>query len=107
MNNVVVARLGIYLGNMTNNESEYSGALTALKHIRASGVSKAILRLDSLLVVRQITGEWRCKALHLTDFYEQALQLIRDIRSNPVIEEFKIELLNLCLSKLTEFISDL
>ncbi len=91
INRNLIARLGIYLGNMTNNESEYSGALAALRHIESIHVRQVILHLDSFFVVRQINGQWACKATHLQDIYENALELIREIRQSPATEDFRIE----------------
>lgn len=58
---VEVAR---YLGIETNNVAEYNAAVAALEEIAslAAGgarVDEVVLRGDSQLVVRQLSGEWR------------------------------------------------
>lgn len=50
---------------MTNNLAEYEAAIQALSWAAESGHERLILRMDSQLVVHQVTGRWRCKAAHL------------------------------------------
>jgi ribonuclease HI len=54
-----------YLGHTTNNQAEYDALLLALEQIKAidlpSNQSKVFALMDSLLVVSQITGQWKVK----------------------------------------------
>jgi ribonuclease HI len=74
---------GSKLGTMTNNQAEYSALIEAMEWIgkNLGYEHKLELRLDSQLVQRQLSGEYRIKdeelkelALytmnHLTRFYE-------------------------------------
>lgn len=55
--------------NMTNNEAEYDTLIAALdailKRLRDGGVDPSTARLDvrgdSMLVIKQVLGEWKCK----------------------------------------------
>jgi len=47
----------------TNNQGEYRAALDALRAAYASGWRGAVvLRGDSQVVIRQVTGAWRCQS---------------------------------------------
>lgn len=50
---------------MTNNLAEYEAAVQALRWADESGHEGLTLRMDSQLVVHQVTGRWRCRAAHL------------------------------------------
>ena len=79
VNGVVVGRLGVYLGDQTNNEAEYQGALAVLRHALSMRCPRIFLYGDSKLVVSQLNGVWMCKADNLAPYYEQGLALVRDL----------------------------
>ncbi len=97
---VVRLRFG---GHMTNNEAEYDtliGALEAiLKRLADSGAAPKSARLDvrgdSLLVVNQVMGEWKCKDARMEQRRDRVRALLRQFgdwtlmhhdRSNSVRE---------------------
>jgi len=57
--------IGIYLGVATNNVAEYIAAITGLKLALQAGATRVVLRSDSELMVKQISGEYSLKAEHL------------------------------------------
>ena len=63
------------LGHTTNNVAEWRGCVAALQRLRGWGVKRAVLRLDSQLVVRQLQGQYKVKQPHLKPFHAQALKL--------------------------------
>ena len=68
-----------YLGSKcTNNRAEYTGLLEGLQALRESGeaVTKLLIKGDSLLVVNQILGKWRCKNEGLRPLNRQCLALL-------------------------------
>jgi len=76
---VEVGRGGMFLGSGTNNSAEWQGAVAAIQFARETldspmgpGVGHVILRMDSLLVVKQLMGAWKIKQPHLKIFYDQA-----------------------------------
>ena len=73
------------LGHTTNNVAEWRGCVAALQRLRAWGVQRAVLRLDSQLVVRQVQGRYKVKQPHLMPYHTQALKLVREF------EHFAIE----------------
>ena len=61
-----------FLGRATNNVAEYLGVMEALKWLleNKNTVScQIVLKLDSQLVVRQLTGVYKIKKEHLKDLF--------------------------------------
>ena len=52
---------GEYLGSVTNNVAEYRGLIAGLEAAAKHGVTALDVSMDSELVVRQMTGEYRVK----------------------------------------------
>ena len=58
----VLAEVGVFVGVATNNVAEYSGLLGGLKKAREIDPDAAIhVRMDSKLVVEQMSGRWKIK----------------------------------------------
>ena len=57
----IVARSALRLGEMTNNQAEYHAVWTGMQLAGQLGATEIEFRLDSELVVRQLSGEWRIK----------------------------------------------
>ena len=61
-NGVVVAELHEYIGTATNNVSEYSGLIAGLIAIHKIDPEATVdVRMDSKLVVEQMSGRWQIK----------------------------------------------
>ena len=67
------------LGIATNNVAEYSGLLAALRWAVEQGLKTLHIRSDSLLLVKQMTGEYRVKNSGLLPLYEEARALARKV----------------------------
>lgn len=74
-----VSRLAASIGDCTNNEAEYQGALAALRHAVSVRCSRIFMYGDSKLVVSQMTGLWKCKSMNLMTYYEEGLALMRQL----------------------------
>lgn len=60
--NVVIIELYDYIGIATNNVAEYSGLVAGLKAIHQLDLAATIdVRMDSKLVVEQMSGRWKIK----------------------------------------------
>lgn len=60
----------------TNNVAEYAGAIRALEWLVARQYAgPVVVRGDSQLVVRQMTGEYQVRADHLRAYHERLAQL--------------------------------
>ena len=60
---VVIAQIGVYVGHATNNVAEYSGMLAGVKFAveHSSDDVDILVRMDSKLVVEQMSGRWKIK----------------------------------------------
>lgn len=65
----------------TNNVAEYTGLLLALRWLKARGLRGAVVRGDSQLVVRQLTGQYAVRSERLRPLYEEAKELLRETSS--------------------------
>jgi ribonuclease HI len=63
------------LGETTNNVAEYRGCIAAISRLKAWGVQRAVLRLDSELVVKQINGQYKVRQPHLKPLVQEAQDL--------------------------------
>lgn len=63
------------LGRATNNEAEYRAAIAALEGALGLGATSVELRMDSELVVRQLTGRYRVRNPRLAPLFARLLDL--------------------------------
>ncbi len=72
---IVVLEEGKYLGQQTNNEAEYQAVLLALEYVpelvKAHKVASITWKLDSMLVVQQLSKNWKIKEPRLAIFAQQ------------------------------------
>jgi len=73
----IVAKIGKFLGEETNNVAEYMGLILGLKRAKAMGIKELEVLADSELVVRQLNGEYAVKAEHLQPLHAEALALLK------------------------------
>ncbi len=66
-----VAEVSKSAGVGTNNEAEYLAAIEAVREAKKRGAKKVVLKGDSLLVIRQLAGEYKIKAPNLKRLYEE------------------------------------
>nr|WP_246416719.1 bifunctional RNase H/acid phosphatase [Nocardioides luti] len=72
----VIAEEGTTIGVATNNVAEYSGLVAGLRLAEEHAPRAEIeVRMDSKLVVEQMSGRWRVKQPHLQPLVEEAHQL--------------------------------
>lgn len=64
------------LGTVTNNVAEYRGLIAGLQAAAELSAAEVAVRMDSKLVVEQMSGRWRVKNVDLKPLYEQARQLV-------------------------------
>ena len=61
--------------NETNNVAEYTGLIIGLKKAREMGIPRLEVKGDSLLVIKQMKGEYKVKSPGLFALYQQAKSL--------------------------------
>ena len=64
------------IGRATNNQAEYRAIIAALEESVRLGVKQVDIKMDSELVVKQISGEYRVKKATLKPLYQQVKQLL-------------------------------
>ncbi len=64
-----IATVKKFLGKTTNNVAEYTAVIIGLEHAKKLGAKRVNAYLDSQLVVRQMTGEYRVRQPHLQTLY--------------------------------------
>ncbi|GAB2591874.1 bifunctional RNase H/acid phosphatase [Paractinoplanes abujensis] len=64
------------LGTTTNNVAEYTGLLEGLKAAHELGASEVDVRMDSKLVVEQMSGRWQIKNAGLRPLAAEAAQWV-------------------------------
>ncbi len=67
------------LGSVTNNVAEYQGLIAGLEAAVELGATEAEIRLDSKLVVEQMSGRWRVKHAALQPLALAAGKLVRSL----------------------------
>lgn len=72
----VLAERAEGIGNTTNNVAEYSGLIAGLQAALAVGASEVEVRMDSKLVIEQMTGRWQVKQPHLQAMAREATGLV-------------------------------
>ena len=73
----VLEEIGTFLGVTTNNVAEWTALLEGLRAALARGVDDIDVRLDSELVVNQLSGAYRVKHPRLIPLYTEAKALLR------------------------------
>jgi len=63
------------LGYGTNNEAEYEACIEALRIAKRKGFKKFTMCLDSMLVLKQLSGEWKVKNEKFLDYIGQFEEL--------------------------------
>ncbi|NLK25482.1 MAG: ribonuclease HI family protein [Euryarchaeota archaeon] len=67
-----------YIGKCTNNEAEYRGAIAALEEAMALGADEVELVSDSQLLVRQVNGQYACRAANLKPHLAKVRKLAKE-----------------------------
>ena len=59
----------------TNNQSEYTGLLFGLQQAINMNIKNLSVKGDSLLVINQMTGKYKCNSENIFGLYEKAKEL--------------------------------
>jgi ribonuclease HI len=65
------------IGFQTNNFAEYTAVIEALKVCTEGGAKSVIVRADSQLMVRQMTGEYRVKSEIIAPLHKELTALVK------------------------------
>lgn len=73
----VLAELGVYVGITTNNVAEYNGMIAGVRRALELAPDASLhVRLDSKLVVEQMSGRWKIKNSVLADLAAEARSIL-------------------------------
>ena len=89
--NATIAKVAIFLHDVTNNVAEYEGVLCSFRHARTSAYTKICIRVDSMLIAQQLNGQWACRNPDLIPLYTEALDHLSFLRSASHIHEVVVE----------------
>ncbi|HPM42351.1 MAG TPA: ribonuclease HI family protein [Candidatus Omnitrophota bacterium] len=73
-----------YIGEATNNIAEYSALVCALEEAASFGAEDIVLHMDSELVAKQLSGEYRVKNEDIKTLFDKALGLLKIFNSFEV-----------------------
>ena len=79
----LLAEVAVYVGVATNNVAEYQGMIAGLRAAFARDAAAAVrVRMDSKLVVEQMSGNWKIKHPDMRELARIAQELIagREVR---------------------------
>lgn len=77
----VLAEHGQAIGVTTNNVAEYRGLIAGLEEARRLGAAEVAVRMDSKLVVEQMSGRWKVKHPGMAELHQQARALASTFES--------------------------
>ncbi|MGO1193598.1 MAG: reverse transcriptase-like protein [Nesterenkonia sp.] len=73
----VVAAVAVPLGRASNNVAEYTGLIEGLKLVRSlDPQARTEVRMDSKLVVEQMSGRWKIKHADMKRLADEARQVL-------------------------------
>ena len=65
-----------YLGDhYSNNQAEYAGLIMGLERAKRLDIKRLKVEGDSLLIINQMRGTYKCNSPNLLDLYKQAKEL--------------------------------
>ncbi len=80
----VVEEVGEFLGTATNNVAEWTALEIGLRAALERGIARLDVRMDSELVVKQLSGEYRVKHPSLQPLYRRVRALLGKFESVDV-----------------------
>ena len=70
-----------YIGEATNNIAEYNALLYGLEEALILKADEIVVNLDSELVAKQLTGDYRVKDAGLKPLFERAMNMLKSFKS--------------------------
>ena len=72
----IIAEFGEALGVRTNNYAEYQGVIAALRYLSGTDYREITIRMDSKLVIEQLSGRWKVKSEDMRELVSEASRLL-------------------------------
>ena len=77
----ILKELSEYIGEATNNIAEYSALIRGLQEAGVLGAEDIKIFMDSELVVKQLSGEYRVKDDGMKELFRQTLDVLKNFKS--------------------------
>lgn len=78
----LLASFGESLGEQTNNYAEYQGVIAALRYLIENHQGASVtIRMDSKLVIEQLSGRWKIKHPQMRELAAEAAKLLRSFEA--------------------------
>ncbi len=101
----ILAEISLYGGIASNNVAEYKGMIAGVRRaIELDGDAELLVRLDSKLVVEQMSGRWKIKHPAMADLAAEAREVLT---GTPVRFQWMPRLENSRADKLANLAMDL
>ncbi|MFZ2202162.1 MAG: ribonuclease HI family protein [Microgenomates group bacterium] len=86
--NETIFEISEYIGQQTNNVAEYTAVIHALHHLNEHQVTadNCLFVLDSELIVRQISGQYRVKEAHLQSLVQEVHRLTKELKAKNLLK---------------------
>lgn len=72
-----IKEISKYIGQATNNIAEYNALVSGLEEVIALKADEVVVNLDSELVARQLSGEYKVKDGNIKVLFEKALNALK------------------------------
>ena len=72
-----IETIGKFLGVTTNNQAEYRALIEGLQAVQRHQPESVTVRMDSELVVKQMTGQYRVRHPEILPLYMQAVEAVQ------------------------------
>lgn len=72
---------GKYLGENTNNVAEYTALILGLEKALEMNAQEIVIKMDSELIVKQMSGEYKIKQPHLQELAAEVRDLLKQFDS--------------------------
>ena len=79
-NDIIISEGAGLCGNQTNNYAEYRGCIEGIKASIAYGADEIIIKGDSLLIIKQLGGEYKVRSDNLIELYTEAKTLLSKLK---------------------------
>ena len=70
-----------YIGEATNNIAEYNALICGLEEALNLSARDIIVHMDSELIAKQLSGEYRVKNADLKELFEKAIEILKGFSS--------------------------
>lgn len=99
----VLKAQSIYLGKRTNNQAEYEALMAALEAAAELGAEEIVSYLDSELVCKQLTGQYRVKNEELQKLWKKTRGLMRCFKKVSFVN---VPRTNSCIQKADRLVNE-